>query len=65
MFFDLLFKKRKKKVLIQQEYTDLIRVILNSPLWDGSDEQIYQSLPADLNAETVAYVKNSFSRKDS
>lgn len=58
MFFSNFFKKRKEKDSIQQEYVALIQIILNSPLWDGSDEQIYQSLPKDLNSKTIEYVKN-------
>lgn len=59
MFFNLLFKKRKKQDVIQYEYLEAIHTIMNSPLWDGSDEQIYQSLPKDLNAQTVKYVRNN------
>lgn len=57
MFFRRYFKKLKKENKIQQEYVDAIRTIINSPLWDGTEEQIRQSLPKDLTSETIKYVK--------
>lgn len=63
MFFNLFLKKHKKEKNIQYEYIDYIKIIINSPLWDGSDEQIYQSLPKDLNFETIEYVK-TFSKRN-
>lgn len=38
---------------------ELIRSILNSPLWDGTDDEIYRSLPADLTEETFLYAKKA------
>ncbi|MBM6750176.1 hypothetical protein H6A65_01480 [Mediterraneibacter glycyrrhizinilyticus] len=49
----------QKAAPIQQEYVELIRSILNSPLWDGTDDEIYRSLPADLTEETLLYAKKA------
>ena len=49
----------QKSASIQQEYVELIRSILNSPLWDGTDDEIYRSLPADLTEETLLYAKKA------
>lgn len=57
MFFHLFSRKQKKKNTIQEEYVDLIKMIVKSPLWDGSDEAIYEALPTDLTAKTVSYAK--------
>ena len=59
MFFHLFSRKKKKAAPIQQEYVELIRSILNSPLWDGTDDEIYRSLPADLTEETLLYAKKA------
>lgn len=64
MFFNSIFKKRKKHKIIQYEYIESITKIIKSPLWDGSDEQIYQSLPKDLKPETIEFVKNNTPIKD-
>lgn len=48
---------RKIKPNIQDEYIDLVAIIMRSPLWDGSDKQIFDSLPSDLSADTIAYVR--------
>lgn len=58
MFFNSFLKKYTKRKNIQYEYVDCIKIIMNSPLWDGSNEQIYQSLPNDLNPDTIEYVKS-------
>ena len=49
----------QKSAPIQHEYVELIRSILNSPLWDGTDDEIYRSLPADLTEETLLYAKKA------
>ena len=57
MFFHIFPRKRKKPDPIQHEYVELIRYIQNSPLWDGTDEEILRSLPGDLTKETLFYAK--------
>ena len=64
MFFHLFGKKRKKEENIQKEYVDLILTIINSPLWDGTDEEIRAALPADLTAETISYARGLSSGED-
>lgn len=71
MFLDIFFRKRKKAdkkeepaqdtSIIQEEYVAVIEVILQSPLWDGTDEQIYQSLPGDLTQATIDHAKRVLS----
>ena len=46
----------KKKSTIQTEYVDLIKHIILSPMWDGTEAQIRESLPGDLRDETVQWV---------
>lgn len=58
MFFDF-FKKFKPKQ-IQEEYTELLLKIMDSPLWDGSNEQILRSLPKDLTQDTIEHARQIF-----
>lgn len=58
MLFDKIFFKFKKNKSYQKEYIDLIQFIVDSPLWNGTDEQIREYLPKDLTIETINHVKN-------
>lgn len=59
MFFNLFSKKKQKAKEIQNEYVDLLLVAMSSPLWDGSDEQLYASFPKDLLQSTIDYARKS------
>lgn len=59
MFFNWLKKKAPQEPL-QNEYIDLLLKIMNSPLWDGSESQLRDSLPKDLNERTLAYAKEMY-----
>lgn len=45
---------------MQNEYIDLLLKIMNSPLWDGSEQQLRGSLPKDLNERTLAHARKRY-----
>ena len=59
MFFNW-FKKKASQEPLQDEYIDLLLKIMNSPLWDGSEQQLRNSLPKDLNERTLMYAKQRY-----
>lgn len=61
MFFDF-FTKRRKGSNIQEEYVESIISILQSPLWDKTDNQIYLSLPKDLTQDTIDFAKKKLKK---
>lgn len=62
MFFEWLKRKVSPEPL-QNEYLDLLSKIMNSPLWDGSEQQLRSSLPKDLNERTLECAKKQFNNK--
>lgn len=64
MFLHFFTKKIKASAKIQEEYIDSIIYILESPLWDKSDKQIYLSLPGDLTQETIEFAKKKWAKKN-
>lgn len=62
MFFNW-FKKKAPKEPLQNEYIDLLLKIMMSPLWDGSEEQLRNSLPKDLNNRTITYAKQKYEKR--
>lgn len=63
MFFNW-FRKKNPREPLQEEYVDLILKIMNSPLWNGSDAQLRDSLPKDLNERTLTYAKQKHTATD-
>lgn len=63
MFFNW-FRKKASKEPLQNEYIDLLIKIMNSPLWNGSDQQLRDSLPKDLNERTLMYAKQMWDMRD-
>lgn len=61
MFFDF-FTKRRKASNIQEEYIESVISILQSPLWDKTDNQIYLSLPKDLTQDTIEFAKKKLKK---
>lgn len=57
MFFKLFSKIVQGREEIQHEYVDLLITVMNSPLWDGSNEQLYNSFPRDLSQYTIDYAR--------
>lgn len=61
MLFDF-FTKRRKGSNIQEEYVESVISILQSPLWDKTDNQIYLSLPKDLTQDTIEFAKKKLKK---
>lgn len=57
MIFSKLFQLFKKGNTVNTKYAELVRFIMESPLWDGSDEQILDSLPKDFSQKDLEYLK--------
>lgn len=58
MFFKFLHKKKTPHIQPQTEYVELLIKIMQSPFWDGSDEQLRQALPRDLTDTTIEYARH-------
>lgn len=57
MLFNKFLSRFKTKNEIPCEYIELVQFIMDSPLWDGTDQQILDSLPKDLSPKMLQSIK--------